>query len=112
MPTRPARRPCSGSPTWNSASRFGWLAAVGWDVSWRVGLRDQAAQVDVEPAAVAQGVAKQPVVRPGQRQRLGQAGLVVLQEGGHPVQCPQRRSELSLVVADEARKLNGERLRA
>src|SRR5580704_3273506 len=82
----------------------------GTRAGWQVGLGDDAAQVGVEPAAVAEGVAEQPVVRPGQRQCLGEVGLVVRQHGGHLVERPQRRAKLGLVVGDQAGKLDGQRL--
>src|ERR1051326_6603535 len=49
----------------------------------QVGLGHHAAQVGVEPAAVAQGVAEQPVIRPGQGERLLQVGLVAREDRGH-----------------------------
>src|SRR5215467_1020797 len=66
----------------------GLAAGRGTRSRRQVGLGEHSAQVHVEPAAVAEGVAEQPVVRPGERQRLGQVGLVLLKDAGHLVQCP------------------------
>src|SRR5690348_17822351 len=44
----------------------------------QVGLGNDTAQIRVEPAAVAEGVAEQPVVGPGQRQCLLEVRLVGL----------------------------------
>src|SRR5690242_21765936 len=63
----------------------------------QVGLGDDAAYVGVEPAAVAGCVAEQAVVRTGQGERLLEVGLVVLQHGGHLVECLQRGAERALV---------------
>src|SRR5690242_1036632 len=84
----------------------------GTRAGWQVGLGNDTAQVGVEPAAVAQGVAEQPVVGTGQRQRLLEVRLVGRQHGGHPVELGQRRAELGLVVGDQAGQLDGQRLRA
>src|SRR5690349_6974777 len=66
----------------------GLAAGRGTRARRQVGLGEHSAQVGVEPAAVAERVAEQPVVRPGKRQRLGEVGLVLLQEAGDLVECP------------------------
>src|SRR5215469_16884754 len=72
-----------------TTSGFRGLAAGRGTCSRRqVGLGQHAAQVGVEPAAVAEGVAEQPVVRPGERQRLGEVGLVLLQDASHLIEGP------------------------
>src|SRR5215467_4434308 len=62
----------------------GLAAGRGTRSRRQVGLGEHSAQVHVEPA----GVAEQPVVRPGERQRLGEVGLVLLQDAGDLVECP------------------------
>src|SRR5215469_24152 len=81
-------------------SRFRGLAATPRRVGGRVGMWHEPAHVDVEPAAVAQRVPEQPVVRACQSEGPGQIGLVRLQHAGDLVERLQCRAELRLVVAD------------
>src|SRR5215469_14553734 len=85
-----------------TTSGFRGLAAGRGTRSRRqVGLGQDTAQVGVEPAAVAEGVSEQAVVRPGKGQRLGEVGLVLLQEASHLVERLQRRCQRGLVVVDK-----------